>query len=79
MVDEVEVDQEAGVAEEAEEVEEASEVVEEALAVAEVVVVVEDLEEEVVALEVEVDDMTMRKKHLYYLIHNVLTIYEASR
>ena len=73
-VDEVEVDQEAEVAEEAEEVEEASEVVEEALAVAEVVVVVvEDLEEEVVALEVEVDDMTIRKKHLYYLIHIVLT------
>ena len=54
--------------------------VEEALAVAEVVVVVvEDLEEEVVALEVEVDDMTIRKKHLYYLIHIVLTLYEVSR
>ena len=52
--------------------------VEEALAVAEVVVVVvEDLEEEVVALEVEVDDMTIRKKHLYYLIHIVLTVYEV--
>ena len=46
--------------------------VEEALAVSEVVVVVEDLEEEVVDLEVEVDDMTMRKKHMYYLIHIVL-------
>ena len=53
--------------------------VEEALAVSEVVVVVEDLEEEVVDLEVEVDDMTMKKKHLYYLIHIVLTIYEVSR
>ena len=49
--------------------------VEEALAVAGVVVVVEDVEEEVVDLEVEADDMTMRKKLFYYLIHIVLTLY----
>ena len=46
---------------------------EEALAVAEVGMMVEDLEQDVVDLEVEVDDMIMRKKHLYYLIHIVLT------
>ena len=50
--------------------------VEEALAVAGVVVGVEDVEEEVVDLEVEADDMTMRKKLFYYLIHIVLTLYE---
>ena len=53
--------------------------VQEALAVAEVVIVVEDLEEEVVDLEVEADDMTMRKKLFYYLIHIVLTLYKVSR
>ena len=53
--------------------------VEEALAVAKAGLVVEDLEEDLVDLEVEVDDVTMRKKHLYYLIHIVLTLYEVSR
>ena len=72
------MDQEEGAAEEAGEMEQASEVVEEALAVAGVVVGVEDVEEEVVDLEVEADDMTMRKKLFYYLIHIVLTLYEVS-
>ena len=49
------------------------------MAVVEVVMVVDDLEEEVVDLEVEVDDVTMRKKHLYYLTHSILTLYELSR
>ena len=40
--------------------------------------VVSDLEEQVADLEVEVGDVTMRKKHLYYFIHVVLTLYDAS-
>ena len=42
---------------------------EEALAVVEVVMVVDDLEEEVVDLEVEVDDMTIRKTFVLFYTH----------